>query len=151
MNGSSRRSPSSRASRCSRWPRETSISRKLGDEAAKQAQEQQADEHKDLLERMQKALKDRASAVRVTHRLTDSPACLVSDEHGMSTNLERLLKAAGQNVPTSKPILEINPAHPIVERLKTRADAAGSRTGATSSSIRRRWPKAVSSTIRRRS
>ena len=48
---------------------------------------------------MQKALGERASAVRVTHRLTDSPACLVSDEHGMSTNLERLLKAAGQNVP----------------------------------------------------
>ena len=66
--------------------------------------------------------KDRASDVRVTHRLTDSPACLVSDEHGMSTNLERLLKAAGQNVPALKPILEINPQHPIVERLKDEAD-----------------------------
>jgi molecular chaperone HtpG len=89
----------------------------LGDEAAKKAEEQQADEHRGLVERMQKALGDRASAVRVTHRLTDSPACLVSDEHGMSTNLERMLKAAGQNVPTSKPVLEINPGHPIVRRL----------------------------------
>ena len=67
-------------------------------------------------------LEDRASAVRVTHRLTDSPACLVSDEHGMSTNLERLLKAAGQKVPTTKPVLEINPDHPIVERLKDETD-----------------------------
>ena len=71
---------------------------------------------------MQKALGDRASAVRVTHRLTDSPACLVSDEHGMSTNLERMLKAAGQNVPTSKPVLEINPGHPIVRRLNDETD-----------------------------
>ena len=71
---------------------------------------------------MQKALSDRASAVRVTHRLTDSPACLVSDEHGMSTNLERMLKAAGQNVPTSKPVLEINPGHPIVKRLNDETD-----------------------------
>ncbi len=71
---------------------------------------------------MQEALAERASAVRVTHRLTDSPACLVSDEHGMSTNLERLLKASGQNVPASKPILEINPTHPIVVRLKNESD-----------------------------
>ena len=54
----------------------------LGGEAAKKEQEQQTEEHKGLVERMQKALGDRASAVRVTHRLTDSPACLVSDEHG---------------------------------------------------------------------
>ena len=52
-----------------------------------------------MLERIQAALKDRASAVRTTERLTDSPACLVSDEHGLSTNLERILKAAGQKVP----------------------------------------------------
>jgi molecular chaperone HtpG len=71
---------------------------------------------------MQEVLKDRASAVRVTHRLTDSPACLVTDEHGMSTNLERLLRASGQTVPTTKPILEINPRHPIVARLKDETD-----------------------------
>ncbi len=85
-------------------------------------QEKTADEHKGLVERMQSVLKDRASAVRVTNRLTDSPSCLVSDEHGMSTHLERMLKAAGQNVPGSKPILEINPQHPIVQRLKDESD-----------------------------
>jgi len=94
----------------------------LGDEAGKKEEAQHAEEHKGLLERMQKALSERASAVRVTHRLTDSPACLVSDEHGMSTNLERMLKAAGQNVPTSKPVLEINPGHPIVKRLNDETD-----------------------------
>jgi molecular chaperone HtpG len=94
----------------------------LGDEGAKQGEEKDAEEYKGLVERMQKALSDRASAVRVTHRLTDSPACLVSDEHGMSTNLERMLKAAGQNVPTSKPVLEINPGHPIVKRLNDETD-----------------------------
>ena len=94
----------------------------LGDEAVKKEQEQQTDEHKGLVERMQKALSDRASAVRVTYRLTDSPACLVSDEHGMSTHLERMLKAAGQNVPNAKPVLEINPGHPIVRRLNDETD-----------------------------
>jgi molecular chaperone HtpG len=94
----------------------------LGEEAAKNEHEQQSEEHKALVERMQKALSDRASAVRVTHRLTDSPACLVSDEHAMSTNLERMLKAAGQNVPNSKPVLEINPGHPIVKRLNDETD-----------------------------
>jgi molecular chaperone HtpG len=79
-------------------------------------------EDKELLERMQHVLKDRASAVRVSDRLTDSPACLVSDEHGMSTNLERLLKASGQKVPATRPVLEINPRHPIVERLKAEAE-----------------------------
>jgi len=79
-------------------------------------------EYKELAARIQATLKDRASAVRLTHRLTDSPACLVSDEHGISTNLERLLKASGQKIPTMKPVLEINPHHPIVERLKTETD-----------------------------
>lgn len=77
---------------------------------------------KSLLERIQTALHDRASAVRTTERLTDSPACLVSDAHGLSTNLERILKTAGQNVPGTKPILEINPGHPIVKRLKSETD-----------------------------
>ncbi|HVH26636.1 MAG TPA: molecular chaperone HtpG [Vicinamibacterales bacterium] len=81
-----------------------------------------ADEDKPLLDRIQAALKDRASAVRTTERLTDSPACLVSDEHALSTNFERILKAAGQNVPTSKPVLEINPGHPLVKRLKDETD-----------------------------
>jgi molecular chaperone HtpG len=81
-------------------------------------QKQQEDEYKDLVERIQGVLKERTGSVRVTRRLTDSPACLVSAEHGISLHLERLLKAAGQQVPAVKPVLEINPRHPIVRRLK---------------------------------
>ena len=95
---------------------------KLGSDAATPEQQKTADEHRGLVDRIQSVLEDRASAVRVTGRLTDSPSCLVSDEHGMSTNLERMLKAAGQQVPGSKPILEINPQHPIVQRLKDETD-----------------------------
>jgi len=57
--------------------------------------------------------------VRVSGRLTTSPACLVADEHDIGANLQRILKAAGQSVPQSRPILEINPGHPIVQRLKS--------------------------------
>ncbi len=95
----------------------------LGDEE-KQAQEKEATEHKELTERVQKALGDRVKEVRVTLRLTDSPACLVADENAMSMNLERMLKAAGQQVPSSAPILEINTRHPIVEKLNSESDEA---------------------------
>jgi molecular chaperone HtpG len=81
------------------------------------------EEDTQLVERIQDALKDRASAVRTTERLTDSPACLVANEHGPSMNLERMLKAAGQNVPAVKPVLEINAAHPIVRRLRAETDS----------------------------
>ena len=97
---------------------------KLTDEQEKKEQEQEAGELSELTGKIGKALGDKIKEVRVTHRLTDSPACLVSDQHGMSMNLERLLKAAGQKVPQSKPILEINPKHPIVQRLKVEADEA---------------------------
>ncbi len=90
----------------------------LADEAEKKEQEKQADEFKPLTEKIKGSLGDRVKEVRVTHRLTDSPACLVADEHDMSGNLARLLKAAGQKAPTSQPILEINPSHPVVQRLK---------------------------------
>jgi molecular chaperone HtpG len=96
---------------------------KLGVSGAEQDGEQGAEAHKALVDRIQKALGERASGVRITHRLTDSPACLVADEHGMSTNLNRLLKAAGQKVPDLKPILEVNPNHPIVRRLEDESDA----------------------------
>ena len=95
---------------------------KLGGGAAREEAEKEAGEHKGLLDRIQSALKDRASSVRVTHRLIDSPACLVSDEHGISTNLERMLKASGQNIPSSKPVLEINLRHPLVQRLEDESD-----------------------------
>jgi molecular chaperone HtpG len=91
---------------------------KLEDEEEKQAQKQEEDEFKDLVERIKASLGERVKDVRVTHRLTDSPACLVADEHDMGANLARILKAAGQNSPTSRPILEINSKHPAVLRLK---------------------------------
>ncbi len=96
----------------------------IGGEPAKADEDPAAGEHASLLERMQHALKDRASGVNVTNRLTDSPACLVSSDAALSTNLERLLKAAGQPVPAAKPILEVNPSHPIVRRLAEEADPA---------------------------
>jgi len=95
---------------------------KLADEDEKKEQEKEAGDFKDLTARIAKQLGERVKEVRTTHRLTDSPACLVSDQHGMSGNLERLLKAAGQNVPGSKPILEVNPRHPIVQGLVHEAD-----------------------------
>jgi molecular chaperone HtpG len=90
----------------------------LEDEAEKKEQETAAGEFKELTEKITKSLAERVKEVRVTHRLTDSPACLVSDEHDMSGNLARILKAAGQQAPDTKPILEINPRHPVVLRLK---------------------------------
>ncbi len=71
---------------------------------------------------MQKTLGEQVKEVRVTHRLTDSPACLVAGEHDLSGNLARILKASGQNAPESKPILEVNPSHRLVERLKNEKD-----------------------------
>ena len=94
---------------------------KLGGGAVKQASASQ-EEDQPFLERIKTALGDRASDVRTTDRLTDSPACLISDQHGLSTNLERILKAAGQDVPHSKPVLEVNPGHPLVKRLKSETD-----------------------------
>jgi molecular chaperone HtpG len=95
---------------------------KLEDEAEKKEQEKEAGEYKDLIERIKKALGDKVKDVRVTHRLTESPVCLVADEHDMGMHLERLLKASGQNVPGSKPILEVNPHHALVARLKNESD-----------------------------
>ncbi len=91
---------------------------KLEDEAEKREQENVAGEFKELTDKIKTSLAHRVKEVRVTHRLTDSPACLVADEHDMSANLARLLKSAGQQAPMSQPILEINPKHPVVLRLK---------------------------------
>ncbi|WP_211450902.1 molecular chaperone HtpG [Collimonas antrihumi] len=90
----------------------------LEDEAEKKQHEETETQFKDLVEKMKTALADKAKDVRVTFRLTDSPACLVADENELSGNLLRMLKAAGQDAPDSKPILEINPDHPLVQRLK---------------------------------
>jgi len=90
----------------------------LEDEAEKKQHEQTQTDYVELVGKMKTALEGKAKDVRVTFRLTDSPACLVADEHELSGNLARMLKAAGQAAPDSKPILEINPDHPLVQRLK---------------------------------
>ena len=96
----------------------------LDDAEAKQAREQEETTYKDFVEKIQTALGEQVKAVRISHRLTDSPACLVVDEQDMGMNLERMLKAAGQKVPLSKPILEVNPQHPLLALLQNEADAA---------------------------
>jgi molecular chaperone HtpG len=94
----------------------------LADAEEKKAQEEEAAALKPLVERLKTALGDKVKEVRVTHRLTDSPACLVVGEGELSGNLERLLKAAGQKAPTIVPVLEINPKHPLVKRLESESD-----------------------------
>ena len=91
----------------------------LADEAEQAEQKHTAGEYQPLIERIKTALGEQVKDVRVTFRLTDSAACLVSDEHDPSGHLQRLLKAAGQKVPQAKPILELNPRHPLVARLKS--------------------------------
>ncbi|MEI6737631.1 MAG: molecular chaperone HtpG [Pseudomonadota bacterium] len=91
----------------------------LEDEAEKKANEKIADEMKPFIEKIKVSLGERVKEVRVTDRLTESPACLVVDENELSGNLERMLKSAGQKVNAGKPILEINPAHPIVLKLRS--------------------------------
>jgi len=94
----------------------------LADAEEKQAQEQEAEALKPLVERLKTALGDKVKEVRVTHRLTDSPACLVVGEGELSGNLERLLRAAGQKAPSVTPVLEINPKHALVKRLEAEGD-----------------------------
>ncbi len=91
---------------------------KLEDEADKKEHESAESEYKDLIKKITDTLGDKVKEVRLTHRLTDSPSCLVSDQQDMSAHLSRMLKAAGQNAPGTKPILEINPKHPLVQKLK---------------------------------
>lgn len=78
----------------------------------------------ELVGRIKKVLEAKVKDVRTTRRLTSSPACLVADEHDIGRTLERILKASGQKVPGSKPILEINPDHPVIERLRQETDEA---------------------------
>lgn len=89
----------------------------LQDEAEKKAAEEAAEAFKPLLAKLKGALKDKAADVRVTSRLVDSPACLVVQDDGMSTQLARMLKQAGQQAPEAKPVLEVNPEHPLVKKL----------------------------------
>jgi molecular chaperone HtpG len=90
----------------------------------KQKKEAQQKELAPLLERVQKALAAKVKTVRVTDRLTDSPACLVSDEGGMSARQERVLREAGHDVPQQPRILELNAGHAVVLKLQAIADEA---------------------------
>jgi molecular chaperone HtpG len=90
---------------------------KLQDETEKKAAEEAAEAFKPLLAKLKEALKDKAEDVRVTTRLVDSPACLVVQDHGMSTQLARMLKQAGQTAPEVKPVLEVNAEHALVKKL----------------------------------
>ena len=92
------------------------------DEVDKQTQEAEAKEYETLVKRIGDLLQQEASLVRITHRLTDSPACLVVPEYDMGMQMRRLMEAAGQKLPDSKPVLELNPAHPLVKRLDREAD-----------------------------
>ena len=87
-------------------------------EEDKKHQEEAAKQHKDLLERIKTALEDQVQEVRVTNRLTDSPACLVVGQFDMGAQMKKIMEAAGQKVPESKPIFEINVDHPLVQRLE---------------------------------
>jgi len=89
----------------------------LQDEAEKKAAEDAAESFKPTLAKLKEALKDKAEDVRVTTRLVDSPACLVVKDDGMSTQLARMLKQAGQKAPEVKPVLEVNADHPLVKKL----------------------------------
>jgi molecular chaperone HtpG len=101
----------------------------LQDAQEKAKVEEVAKDFADLVARMKTALGEKVKDVRVTDRLTDSPSCLVSDEGEMSGTLERMLKQAGQKAPERKPILEINPTHPLVARIKAEAQGAADSDG----------------------
>ncbi len=96
----------------------------LESDTEKEIQKKIEEEAKTLIERVKSTLGDAVKEVRVTHRLTDSPACLVAGEHDLSGNMARILKAAGQNAPESKPILELNPTHKLVKRLESEVEEA---------------------------
>ncbi|HNV89231.1 MAG TPA: molecular chaperone HtpG [Methylotenera sp.] len=97
---------------------------KLESDTEKEAQKKIEEEAKSLIERVKTSLGDTVKEVRVTHRLTDSPACLVAGEHDLSGNLARILKAAGQKAPESKPILELNPEHKLIKRMEAETEEA---------------------------
>ena len=94
----------------------------LESDTEKEIQKKIEEDAKTLLERVKTTLGNAVKEVRVTHRLTESPACLVAAAHDLSGNMARILKAAGQNAPESKPILELNPTHKLVKRLENETE-----------------------------
>lgn len=94
----------------------------LEDEEEKEERRKSVDEMQGLLERLKDALDEEVKEVRITTRLTASPACLVADEYSVDPSLQRLLKSSGQALPSGKPILEINPHHPLILKVKNETD-----------------------------
>jgi len=92
--------------------------------ADKEIQEATEERAKDLLERITTSLGDKVESVKVSHRLTSSPACLVLKEQDMALHMQQLMKQAGHDLPESKPTLEINPTHPVLERMNGESDEA---------------------------
>ena len=95
---------------------------KLEDKKDKEQQEKSEKEFEDLVTRIKTQLGDQVKEVRVTHRLIDSPACLAVDEHDMGAQMRKIMSASGQAVPETKPIFEVNPAHPLVQKLDKESD-----------------------------
>ncbi|HBW96668.1 MAG TPA: molecular chaperone HtpG, partial [Pseudoalteromonas sp.] len=95
---------------------------KLDDEETKKAQEESEKEVEGLIERIKTALGEEVKEVRFTHRLTDSPACVVSDENDMSSQMQKLMESVGQPVPEAKPVFELNPEHQLVKHLNDEQD-----------------------------
>jgi len=96
----------------------------LEDQEEKDAHEKAADEAKDIVGKLKDVLKEKVKDVRITHRLTNSPSCLVVEEEDMAANLQRMLKSAGHAVPTNLPILEINPSHALIAGLNNESSDA---------------------------
>ncbi len=94
----------------------------MDSEEEKEQQQKEDEKAKPLLERVQKSLTDKVAEVRTTQRLTDSPACLAIGEHDMGAQMRKIMEAAGQALPDTKPIFELNPGHPLVEKLDAETD-----------------------------
>jgi molecular chaperone HtpG len=94
----------------------------LDSEEDKEKQQAESEKAQPLLDRIKKVLEERVEDVRVTHRLTESPACLAVGEYDMGFQMRKIMEAAGQKVPDSKPIFEINTTHPLVQKLDQEAD-----------------------------
>ena len=95
---------------------------KLSDKDEKEEQKKVEEQAKDIVKTIKSSLEDKVEDVRVSHRLTASPACIVLNEHEMALYMQHLLKQAGQSMPNTKPVLEINPAHPMLEKMKDETD-----------------------------
>ena len=94
----------------------------IADEKSKEVQKQNEDEFGSLLKQIKEILKDKVTEVRISQRLTSSPACIVNEQNALSSQMQRILQATGQAVPSSKPILELNAQHTLIRRLKDEQD-----------------------------